>query len=141
MAAKLGNRLLDTSLSFANPNVGVVATSDDEDNIKIMIYYMAESIECKLDNFKIRINIEGLKGDYQLNHYRIDKNNSNSHTRWIELGKPENPNQIQREQIHMAGCLSLYYPSETLNAVTSYSEDIVMSPNAVSLVELIKINK
>ena len=103
-----------------------------------MIYYMNEDYRKKLESKRITLSIKGIEGKYELKHYRIDHNTSNSYTRWCELGKPDNPNQLQREEVLAAGELAQLYPEVKLELNGGYTEKIILNKNALSLIELTK---
>jgi len=138
LLSKLGDQLLNYEMSDINGNLGVIPTCDEEGNIKIFIFYMDENPKEQLKNLKVKLQIKELQGSYSVMHYRIDHTSSNSFTKWLELGMPENPNQLQRETINNAGKLSFYYPEEVFENCTEYVEDIIMSGNSVSMIELNK---
>lgn len=138
MAAKLGSVYIDSTISEKNQNLGVIATKDDAENYKIMIYYTDEEIDSKLNNVRVKLNLEHLTGEYRLRHYRIDHNNSNSYTKYLELGSPITMGQKEKEAVFKVGELSILYPEENIKLNGSYSEDMVMTPHSVSLIELIK---
>lgn len=138
LLSKLGDQLLDCEISDPNGNLGVVPTTDIDGNVKVLLFYMEENPKKQLTNLKIKLRVKNLHGSYTLTHYRIDHTCSNSFTKWLELGRPENPDQLQREMINNAGKLSLYYPEEVLENCTEYEEDIIMSANSVSMLVLNK---
>ena len=140
LMAKLADLLIAYELEDPDKNIGIIPTADESGNYKILIYYMHEDINENLPNKKIRIKITGLQADYKVTHYRIDHNTSNSYRKWIELGQPKNPDQMERESIRVAGQLSAYYPSYCIHNASEYVEDIVMTQNAISMIELQKIN-
>ena len=139
MFAKLGDKLLKTDFNAENEFSGIVPTIDGDGNVKILLYHHADVFDSVIPNEKIKLDIEGLEGKYLVNHYRIDKNTSNSFAKWSEFGRPEMPTFPQREKIRAAGELSLYYPSETVEVDGKFSEEVVMTQNSVSLIELIKL--
>lgn len=135
LAAKLGNEIIDYQLN--DDNLGIIPTKQGE-NIKIMLYYIEQDFKLKLPNKKVRLNINGVSGEYEIRHYRIDEDTSNSYTAFLKLSSPNPINQLEREEIIKEGKLSLLYPQETVFLSGTYTEDIIMKQNSVSLVELIK---
>lgn len=139
LTAKLGDNLLSCNIETGDDTIGAVATRDDYGNYKILIYYMDENTRVKLQNKRINLKISQINGSYILKHYRIDHGNSNAYTKWCELGSPENPDQLQREEIMESSRLSLLFPEETVNITEEYSKKIIMTDCSVSLLELSRV--
>ena len=138
MLSRLGNHLLDVSLEAPDPRVGVIPTADENGTCSILVYYMDEDFRKTLPNTKVTLQLSGLEGRYRLKHLRLDQATCNSHAKWAALGKPENPDQMQREIIRKAGRLDLYVPEEIIEG-ERYEESIVMTQNALSLLVFEKI--
>ena len=139
MMRKLGSYLLESTIENSSRNVGVIPTRDEQGNIKVLVYQIEENVWKSPGNKKVTLVVNGLDGRYRIRHYRIDRCTSNSFYRWTALGRPVNPTQEERETIKQDGKLSLYYPEEIVDIKCTYSLDIVMTGNCVSLVELEKI--
>ena len=77
-------------------------------------------------------------GEYSVSHYRIDKNNCNSYSAWMELGQPEYPTQNEAEVINKAALLKKWYEDEEIKG-DEYSMNIQMSDYSVSLLKFKKI--
>ena len=139
LCSKLGNNLLETDFEKDEYN-GIIPTADDSGNVKILLYRHCDVYDGVIGNCNSRLCVEGLKGKYKVKHYRIDKTTSNAYTKWSDLNKPTQLTMVQREIIEKAGELSLYYPEETVELDGSFVQDIIMTQNSVSLIELEKID-
>ena len=135
LCAKLGDVLLKYDGDDCS-DMGIVPTKNVNGDYKILIYYNNDDANKRQENRKVSINIDNIKGNFILKHYRIDHDISNSFTSWCAMGKPENPNQFEREMIMQDGKLKLLYPQESIKIDGKYSESVLMSQNSVSLIEL-----
>ncbi len=140
LASKLGGEQLKVEFSHRHEAAGAVATRNGED-YAVMVYYTDETLDSKLPDQKIRFQLRGLAGNYRVRHYRIDHQHSNSYTAFLELGSPDPATQAQQEQIRQSGRLSLLYPEEKICLSEGYSEEFVMPPHSVSLIELVKLDE
>jgi len=134
LAAKRGGFLFEKNCVLPE-NVGIIPTIADNGRIAVMLYNFRAEISTRSDTVKIKLLIEGLFGKYIARHYRIDALSGNAFSEFLRLGSPEHPQPFNCFQIEHAGNNLLYYPEEKLEGI-SYSEDIVLPHNAVSLIEL-----
>ena len=106
-----------------------IATVNENGDVIIAVYSL-ENIEKK-----INISITGLQGSYEVRHTRIDRENANSYTAWLDLGSAEEINEEQK---------CLIYESGELKTITDgicgadYSKEIVFDSCGVELIELVK---
>jgi xylan 1,4-beta-xylosidase len=62
---------------------------------------------------QIRLDVSGLDEHWngcqraRITHYRIDNSHSNSYTRWLEMGAPQNPTDVQVAELKAAGQLQV----------------------------------
>jgi len=147
LCAKLGDRLLEGSgnREGSEPDgsyMGMIPTSGENGRLAILLYRFSprailEEQELRSRTSRhIRLEITGLQGKYRIRHYRIDHSNSNAYTAWRELGSRDGLTQTELEWIHKEGALKLWYPEETAEIQGQWQTDILMTDNAVSLVEL-----
>jgi xylan 1,4-beta-xylosidase len=74
-----------------------------------------------------------------MHHYRVDQKFSNSYTKWIDLGKPQNPTEDQFKEIENAGLLKLYTAPEWITSDGQKSTIRFSLPRqGVSLIRLTK---
>lgn len=122
--------------------VGMLPTVDEKGRIAVLLYCFSPSAVMETETIRkrvcrhVRLEIMDLYGGYQIRHYRIDHGNANAYTAWRELGGPHDLNQAQMEWVRGEGKLKLWYPEEQVRIQGQWSLDIVMTDNAVSLVEL-----
>jgi xylan 1,4-beta-xylosidase len=136
LMAKLGDSLLHHVIEQASAGIGVIPTKNEQGHYKIALYYTDDDFNKQLENRRVTLNLEGLRGRYRIRHYRLDHTHSNAYTKFKELGSPAQPNQLQREAIQQAGKLALYYPEYEVELNGHYEEHIVLTGHALSFIEL-----
>lgn len=103
--------------------------------IMVWNYYDAD---VHLENAPVKIVVENLPSEkVLLNHYRIDKEHSNSYEAWKMMGSPQEVNEEQYKELEHAGQLELLHSPEWLavtkgKAVAEFS----LPAQGVSLVRL-----
>ena len=135
IASKLKGQLLEMDADMSE-YAGVVPIKSDDECIRTMVYYIKEDFFEKIPNDRMKLKIEGVKGKFRVRHYRIDHMMSNSFTKWAELGMPAAPNIVEREHINRAGKLTLLYPETEVMLDGTFEEEIYLSQNCVSYIEL-----
>ena len=80
-----------------------------------------------------------MNGTYRLRHWRIDRTCSNSYSKWASLGCPQLPSMLERDMIRSAGELSRYQPERTVTADGAFELELLLTQNAVSLLEFIPV--
>lgn len=122
--------------------MGMLPTADENGRIAVLLYRFSPSAVMEAETIRrrtsrhVRLEMEGIYGGYRIRHYRIDHGNANAYTAWCELGCRNDLNQAQMEWIRREGALKLWYPEEETWLQGQWKLDIVMTDNAVSLVEL-----
>lgn len=90
------------------PDVDALATRSDR-GVSVLIWNYQDSYAGG-PTAHIDLKISGLPQNVKrvlLNHYRIDKNHSNSYTAWKQMGSPQNPSPAQYKKLESAGQLQL----------------------------------
>jgi xylan 1,4-beta-xylosidase len=65
----------------------------------------------------VELSVDGLPANrVRLNHYRVDKQNSNSYEAWKQMGSPQKPSPEQYAQLEKASELQLLKSPEWLHA-------------------------
>lgn len=152
LCAKLGDRLLEGGMcdgdkkeeggAADDSRTGLLPTSDERGRIALLLYRFSPSAILEDRQLrerasrKVHLEMEGLSGRYRIRHYRIDHENANAYTAWRELGGRDDLSQAQMEWIRREGAWKLWYPEETRQLEGRWSLDVVMTDNAVSLIEL-----
>lgn len=138
MAARLGEWLLECAeIKGSMGLTGVFPTMTENGRIAVMLYRFQPDVRKETEPQHVRVILEGLSGGYRIRHYRIDHENCNSYTAWCERGKKPHSSQKEREEILKVGKLKLWYPEERAEIQKKWQLDVVMTDNAVSLLELI----
>jgi beta-xylosidase len=81
--------------------------------------------------------MSGIKQNYRVVKYVIDKTHANAYTKFVELGEPQDPSEEVKQAIREAGALKpeemgIITPEDNLVSVT-------MENNAVVLLELFPV--
>lgn len=140
LAAKLGENLLESTGFDSGSEIGFFPTRADNGNIILMIYRFHPEQKKSVAPQHVRLEVEGLCGKYKILHYRIDHENCNAYTAWCERGRKPHSSQIECEEIMASGKLKLWYPEEIEEINGKWEMDVLMTENAVSLLELIRQN-
>jgi len=118
IANSTGQLSLDTIVADSvrgESDVGVMAAFNETQNkLAIMVWNYHDDALAKPDA-QVTLNIEGLSNaagagwhgcqSAKLTHYRIDQNHSNSYTKWLSMGSPQNPTPKQYTELKAAGIL------------------------------------
>jgi xylan 1,4-beta-xylosidase len=110
---------LDASLAEGMPEtVDALASRDDEGTIAVLVYRHADDqYSADAGTADIALTISGLDdGEYELEHFRIDREHSNAHTVWRELGSPDYPTDEQVEAISARQGLERSEPAGSLSS-------------------------
>ncbi|MBR0463769.1 MAG: hypothetical protein IJJ23_05215 [Clostridia bacterium] len=91
------------------PEIDGWATCGGEDSIQVLIYCHHDDWDRK-ESFDIDLCLENLpmRGNVQITHYRIDASHSNACAEWVRQGKPDWPNDGQREAMIARSGLEFY---------------------------------
>lgn len=122
--------------------MGLLPTVDGKGRVAVLLYRFCPSAVMEEQKLRsrtcrhIHLEIRNLWGRYRIRHYRIDHGTCNAYTAWCELGRRDDLNQTELEWIRKEGALKVWYPEETANPQGHWQTDILMTDNAVSLVEL-----
>lgn len=133
-AAMLGDTLIECE---HDSSLGVIPTKDTDGNIVTALYYTDPRLSFTPENKLVRLKIYLPEGKYRSVHYRIDRDNCNSYSEWCKCGRPQCADQSERERVMSAGELAPWYTDDSVY-FGEYTCDIVMTPNSVSLVKLIR---
>jgi xylan 1,4-beta-xylosidase len=96
----------DKSVRGEKPDINALATKIEHQATVLVWNYHDNNVEAQAS--PVEIHIEGLpEGNVLLQHYRIDKENSNSYEVWKDMGSPQNPSPEQIKELEKAGQLQL----------------------------------
>ncbi|KAF2104908.1 xylan 1,4-beta-xylosidase [Rhizodiscina lignyota] len=96
-------------------DVGAIS-SVDGDKAYVFIWHYHDDDLPKPDA-EIDVAVEGLSwnGNARLTHYRLDNEHSNSYTKWMSMGSPQNPTAEQHAELRAAGLLATLGKPTALN--------------------------
>jgi xylan 1,4-beta-xylosidase len=81
------------------PVYGIATGDDDNSSFQLLIFYHVDDWTYQ-DSQSIDVTFINIPLKYVLvKHYRIDSSHSNAHTEWVKMGKPDELNKNQLEQL------------------------------------------
>lgn len=89
----------------------------------------------------MQLKLSGLHGLYRINRFQIDHSNCNAYTIWQETGIQNDLNQAELEWIYKNGRLKPLCPEEKQNIQGYWQQDILLTDNALTLIELTPVKK
>ncbi len=100
-------KVIAEGIRGAKPDVGALAVKGDH-SLSIMLWnYHDDDVD--QNPVEVALEIEGLSnGKYQMHHYRIDDEHSNSFEVWKQMGEPQDVSTEQLEKLKSAGQLDLF---------------------------------
>ncbi len=139
LAARLGSRLLFSESEDSAASAVVIPTADADGSVRILCANFEDDYYRTIDNLPMVLRLSGMNGTYRLCHWRIDRTCSNSYSKWASLGCPQLPSMLERDMIRSAGELSRYQPERTVTADGAFELELLLTQNAVSLLEFIPV--
>ena len=101
----------DSSVRGEKPDVSALAAADSSSTTIMVWHYHDDDIPGNPVMVELKIN--GLHSKrVLLNHYRVDKEYSNSYEVWKKMGSPQNPTSEQYSELVKAGQLHLFTSPE-----------------------------
>jgi len=92
------------------PDINGMAVADDR-RVKILLWnYHDALIETEPAAIRLGVTLPPACKAVRLMHYRIDDTHSNAHTKWLELGRPQNPSPQMLDQLRAAMQLQTLEP-------------------------------
>ena len=134
LAARLGQEKLYYYTNKKYQDVSIMPTKHADGHISVLLAYGDDFFKRDLADRPVKIDLSGLDRAYQVKTWRIDKQNANAYTKFLELGSPQDPTEEQKELIRQAGTLQM----EDLCTVAPQNPivELVMENNSVVLLEL-----
>ncbi|UCD48778.1 MAG: hypothetical protein JSW27_14735 [Phycisphaerales bacterium] len=100
-----GALALDAILSDSvrdRPDINGMAVADDG-RVKVLLWnYHDALVEAEPAAIQLGVTLPAAFRAVRLTHYRIDDAHSNAYTKWLELGRPQNPSAAQRDELRAA---------------------------------------
>lgn len=135
LANKLGDKKLYHYADYSEERISVLPSKSTTDgHISVLICYADPFFVSSLPDISTEIRFEGLDGAYRVQKQVIDRTHANAYTKFVELGRPQNPSEEIKQIIRDAGTLK----TENVGTVTPDNKTILleMENNAVVLLEL-----
>jgi xylan 1,4-beta-xylosidase len=96
------------------PDVNALASRQDR-SVEVMVWNYHDD-DLPGASAAVELSLEGLPANrVRVSHYRVDKENSNSHEVWKQLGSPQRPSPQQYAQLEKASELQLLKSPEWLS--------------------------
>jgi xylan 1,4-beta-xylosidase len=128
--------ILRNSVKGSMSDIHALATGD-KGSASVMVWNYHDA-DVPREDAPVKVVIKNIPSNRVLmNHYRIDKDHSNSYEAWKKMGSPQNVNDEQYRQLERAGQLALLHSPEWI--VTTKGETVVefsLPSQGVSLITL-----
>lgn len=138
----LGNKLGDEKMffyqDFADEHIDIMPSRHTKDgHMSMLLCYGDDSFTLARPTREFTFEMSGIKQNYRVVKYVIDKTHANAYTKFVELGEPQDPSEEVKQAIREAGALKpeemgIITPEDNLVSVT-------MENNAVVLLELFPV--
>ena len=122
------------------PEVDGWATMDGEDKLQVLLYCHHDDWDRK-ETFDIDLSMMNLPmdGKVQVSHLRIDAEHSNAYAEWVRQGKPNYPNEGQREAIVARSGLEYCEAPEVVMVHEGVlNRRFTLPTHGISLLEIVK---
>jgi len=130
-------KVRDESVRGDQPDVNALA-SKSEHSIAVMVWNYHDNDNLNVEDAIVKLLIENIEADKVLvHHYRVDQEHSNAYTLWKDMGRPQNPDEIQIKSLEDAGQLKLLSsPKWHTIEKDTFNKTIILPRQAVSLIRL-----
>ena len=92
-------------------DIDAIATRN-KNSVCIMIWNYQDN-EIEMPSSRVELTVDGMiTGKVLVNHYRVDRQFSNSFEKWKSMGKPEQVTDEQHQQLKTAGQLQSYLAAQ-----------------------------
>ena len=116
-------------------DVNALATASDRQIAVLLWNYHDDDLPAA--SAPVHLEIRGVKGQVQVQHYRIDKEHSNAYEVWKQMGSPQQPTPEQYAKLESSGQLQLLTSPTWKRAKDGIlSLDFDLPRHGVSLVRL-----
>jgi xylan 1,4-beta-xylosidase len=131
---------LDATLPGTMPEtIDALASKGDDGQVAVIVYrHTDDQYQTDDENASVELTISGLgPGSYEVSHFRVDRDHSNAHTVWRDIGSPEYPSAEQVEIITARQGLESAEPPRVIDSADGIvSISLRMSLPSFSLVTL-----
>lgn len=136
----MGGDQIETTGGTTADGVNAVATlSSDNKAVQVLVYNhvtggTADPTQSKLVTLTLN-NLPFAAGPLTVRHYLVDQSHSNSHTAWVQMGKPDKPTQEQWVTLRDQSDLC-YYDTNATPTSNSLTLEFPLETYGVSLITL-----
>ena len=112
------SELDDTDGSSMPEEIDSLASRHEDGTVAVLVWRHTDD-QYQTDGAETTANVavQGLRDEsYQLTHYRIDHDHSNSHTVWKSLNSPQDPTEDELNKIKNRQGLEEFEPTKTVKA-------------------------
>lgn len=104
----------DSSVRGTKPDINALAATDEHTATVMVWNYHDDHVPAPAS--PVSINVKGIPADkVQLEHFRVDREFSNSYEAWKKMGSPQSPDAAQVKALERAGQLQLLASPEWLH--------------------------
>jgi xylan 1,4-beta-xylosidase len=122
------------------PEIDGWATKKDDGSIQILVYCHHDDWDVKQD-YQVTLNVDGLDDEYQMYHYRIDREHSNAYTEWVRQGEPDYPTGAQYDAIKKRDGLELLEAPHIICISQVKKLEFPLPVHGISFIELVPHQK
>lgn len=127
--------ILNKSIRGENPDIGAMATLDDNTATVLAWNYHDSDVPAPDTNVQLTINnIPAKRTSVKI--YLIDKNNSNSYEAWKKMGSPQNPTQEQIKKLQAESELKCVSTKMAEVSANTLKVPLLLQRQAVAFVKL-----
>ena len=123
------------------PEIDGWATMDSEEKMQVLLYCHHDDWDLQ-ETFDVELEIRHLpmEGNVQIRHFRIDADHSNAYAEWVRQGRPNYPNDGQREAIVSRSALEYCEAPEVIPVHNgTLLRTFTLPTHAISLMEIVKV--
>jgi len=121
------------------PDIDGLAAKEGNKIVRVLIWNYHDDI-VSVAPAQVNLTVQlpaGFSSSARVTHYRMDDTHSNAYTKWLELGKPQNPTAEQISQLKTAMQLEMLEPMKTVSVQNNkVNLSFTLPRHGVSLVEI-----
>lgn len=114
--------VLEAGVRGSHGEVGTLATFDQDSKTLFVFVWHYHDNKLEFPDAQIAVDIHGLPADFRnmegtatATHYRVDKSHSNSYSRWLSMGSPQEPTVEEYNELVESGRLETLRAPEAIN--------------------------
>lgn len=111
------------------PDVGVLAARSGRNaSVLLWNYHDVNNTNVAPADISLKVNVGKDTKRVLLTQYRVDESHSNSYSKWIAMGCPQTPNDMQLKELQRAGDLEMSDSPKWETAINGIIEDRIILP-------------